>query len=183
MCDTLNNIDGSCQHGFGEYLIVNKAVYHNFFGWNFRDPQRGDIVVFKPPQSEDEYYIKRVIGQPGEEVEIKDGAVYVYNENYPDGFKIPEYYLSDRNSGKTYMFTKDMSRFKITEDHYFVLGDNRQESTDSRTCFLPPLSKECSDGGRHLLAADRIEGKAMLVLWPFNKIRLLGNPSYVVAAH
>src|SRR4051794_23125522 len=50
MCDTLNFLDNECDHGYGEYIIVNKAVYQNFFGWQVGTPQRGDIIVFRPPQ-------------------------------------------------------------------------------------------------------------------------------------
>ncbi|KKU79112.1 MAG: Signal peptidase I [Candidatus Peregrinibacteria bacterium GW2011_GWA2_47_7] len=182
MCDTLNYISDTCQHEFGEYLIVNKAIYQNFFGFRYRLPKRGDIIVFKPPHSDSEFYIKRIIGEPGEEVEIKKGKVIIYNEENPDGFEIPETYLNPSNKDQTSLFSSAAKKFKVTEGHFFTMGDNRRESTDSRTCFLPPLSKKCQTVEDYLLPAERIEGKALVILWPFSKIRVLSNPNYALAA-
>ncbi|MEK9155274.1 MAG: signal peptidase I, partial [Patescibacteria group bacterium] len=71
-----------------EYLIVDELTFH------FRDPERGEIVVFRPPQHDDQYYIKRVIGLPGERVVVSDGGVKIYNQENTEGFILDETYLS-----------------------------------------------------------------------------------------
>ncbi|MBP9718328.1 signal peptidase I [Candidatus Gracilibacteria bacterium] len=182
MCNTLNYIDDKCYSGNGEYLIVNKAVYYPFFGHSYRTPERGDIVVFKPPKSDGkEYFIKRVIGLPGEKVSIHGGKVYIINKENPKGKELVEPYLNESNQGKTYpepfkpLLTKD---FAVPEGMYFVMGDNRNGSTDSRQCFLHSASQDCKDQLDHFLAFEEIEGRAAVVLWPFGKIRFLTNPTY-----
>ncbi|MEK7528853.1 MAG: signal peptidase I [Patescibacteria group bacterium] len=181
MCSTLNDIDDICQHGFGEYLIVNKSIYQNFFGLRYRTPRRGDIVVFHPPHDDKEFYIKRIIGEPGDQIEIKNGIVYIYNESNPSGVALNEYYLNDVNRDKTFL-SGSTGKVTVPEGYYYVLGDNRRESTDSRSCFLPSLDSGCDKDIDHLVAFDRIEGKATLILWPFEKIRILHNPTGVMAA-
>lgn len=175
MCSTLNVIHEKCQRGFGEYLIVNKATYQNFFGLLDGSPKRGDIVVFRPQKNAKDFYIKRIIGLPGETVEIRNGKVFIEDR------ELPESYLNDENSGRTKTFTgTDRATLKVPEGRYLVLGDNRRESTDSRTCFLPPLSKDC-EGDKYFLPRNQIDGKAWIVLWPFQNIRILTNPDYALA--
>ncbi|MBI5413345.1 signal peptidase I [Candidatus Peregrinibacteria bacterium] len=179
MCDTLNNINTNCQDGFGEYLIVNKAMYYPFFGHRFGAPQRGDIIVFRPPHNEKDFYIKRIIGLPGETVKIQDGKVYVFNKEHENGWELPEDYLNDTNRGQTFpMPTQGATTYDVPKDTYFVLGDNRKKSSDSRTCFKGLSLRDCDDKNNHFLPINLIEGKAWVVLWPFNKLRLLQNPAY-----
>lgn len=178
MCNTLNYFNEECHRGFGEYLIVNKSVYLNIFGWELGEPKRGDIIVFHPPFETEDFYIKRVIGEPGDEVEIRSGKVFIYNNANPDGFVLDEPYLTKENQGKTSTFSnKAVKRYKVPEGKYFVLGDNRRESTDSRSCFKAPFSLGC-EGDKFFLDEKRIEGKAWVILWPFSKIRILKNPAY-----
>lgn len=173
MCNTLNEIKSRCQDGFGEYLIVNKI------GYRYGTPTRGDIIVFRPPHNTEDYYIKRVIGLPGEKVKLQNGKVYIFNKENKSGFELPETYLSPENKGQTYPLNAQMvMSYEVPEGKYFVMGDNRKKSTDSRTCFRGPGDRECNDPANYFLAADRIEGKAWLVLWPFNKIRHLSMPDY-----
>jgi signal peptidase I len=73
MCSTLNFHDDQCNDGFGDYIIINKSSYLSLFGWEAGAPQRGDIIVFHPPQNNTEFYIKRVIGLPGETIKLIDG--------------------------------------------------------------------------------------------------------------
>jgi len=105
-----------------EYLIIDEISYR------FNQPQRGDVVVFRYPADPKEYFIKRVIGLPGESVEFRDGAVYIYNQAHPDGFELPEKYLPD--GLKTYTYTE--GKINISADEFYVLGDNRFASKDSR---------------------------------------------------
>lgn len=167
MCDTLNQINGECKKGYGEKIIINEATYV------FNDPDRGEIVVFLAPGYEDKYFIKRVIGLPGDKVEVKNGNVYV------NDIEINEPYLSVKNKGKTEPYFGNLTEFHVPTDHYFLLGDNRNESTDSRSCFSNPLSVSCvDDQGNAYVSKESIRGKAWLTWWPLSKMRILDTPSY-----
>lgn len=102
----------------GQYLVVDELSYR------FREPQRGEVLIFKYPKDPSKYFIKRVIGLPGETISIKDGAVTVKSEAHPEGLKLEEPYVK---LGKA-----DSSSFKLGTDEYFVMGDNRLQSADSR---------------------------------------------------
>ena len=117
----------------GQRLLVNKAVYL------FDDPERGDVLIFNAPNGRNGDYIKRVIGLPGDTVEIKEGAVYV------NGAKLDEPYIMS-NPGYT------LEEQEIPPDMYFVLGDNRNNSDDSHHGWLVPR--------------ENIIGKAWLSTWP-----------------
>lgn len=141
----------------GELIIVSKVEYY------FGDPERGDIVVFHPPHDEEEYYIKRVIGVPGDEVEIKGGEVYV------NGEMVDEDYLKEGT--KTCLTAHlrscetDDQVFKVPEGEFFVLGDNRHGSSDSRAWVN-------SDNQRApFVPKDHIQGKTHVVLYPLPSIR------------
>lgn len=101
-----------------EYLIIDELTFH------FRNPERGEIVVFRPPQHTDQYYIKRVIGLPGETVEIRNGVITIYNNDVPNGFALTESYISEVTEGR--------DRRTLGPDEYYVMGDNRDASLDSR---------------------------------------------------
>ncbi len=180
MCDTMNNIDNVCQHGYGEYIIVNKFGYQSFPGWQVGLPQRGDIVVFHPPVNKEEFFIKRVIGLPGETVKLKDGYVYVFNKEHPEGFQLDEPYLNSTNSGNTHPYSDGPSVFEIPSDGYLVLGDNRTASSDARSCFKESISSGgCKqESNSPYLRLGNFEGKAWLVLWPLSKIAVLNDPVY-----
>ena len=127
-------------------LIVDKISYR------FKDPERFDIIVFPFQYEEDVYYIKRIIGMPGETVFIDlDGTIYI------DGEALQESY------GREVMLWPGRAGEPITlgEDEYFVLGDNRNNSSDSR---------DPSVGNIH---RDRIVGKAWVRIWPFHKFGVL----------
>ncbi|EKD63566.1 MAG: Signal peptidase I [uncultured bacterium] len=175
MCDTLNNFNDTCVHGNGEYIIVNKLLYFDLFGFSLFDYDRGDIIVFTPPEGDQgEYFIKRIIGLPGETVKIDDGYVYIYNDEYPEGFKLDEQYLNESNYGKTTSFVDSLDEFEVPENMYFVMGDNRRASSDSRRCFgMTDCTEELA-----FLDSDLIEGKGWLVLWPLDRIRFVGGYDY-----
>ena len=137
-----------------EYLIIDEISYR------FYAPERGDIVVFKYPRNPEEYFIKRIIGLPGEKVQIKDGFVYVFNKANPDGVKLAEPYLPETD--KTYGLNEDVTTLSSTE--YYVLGDNRNSSKDSRS--FGPVDKSL------------ITGRVLLRGWPFNRIDVFSAPQY-----
>jgi signal peptidase I len=110
-----------------EYLVVNKLTYR------FDEPQRGDVIVFKYPKDTSQYFIKRIIALPGEKVKIENGKVVVFNEEYPDGSALTEPYLSNQDI----TFGKEET-VTLGSDEFYVLGDNRLASSDSRVWGILP---------------------------------------------
>jgi len=118
----------------GDYLLIDEATYR------FREPERGEVVVFKNPSDTSEFYIKRIVGLPGEEVIINGNKVSI------DGESFEETYLPDG------IFFEGQYIFQLDEDEFFVMGDNRLQSFDSRS-WGP-------------LAGDLITGVVRLRFWP-----------------
>ncbi|MBD3248330.1 signal peptidase I [Candidatus Falkowbacteria bacterium] len=138
-----------------EYLIIDEISYR------FSEPERGDIVVFRYPKNPQEYFIKRVIGLPGETIEIKDGDVIIYNKQYREGAVLEESYLEQGT--KTYSgFIKDT--VVLEDDEYFVMGDNRNSSKDSRS--FGPVNRSF------------VIGRVILRGWPFDKFGVFKAPEY-----
>jgi signal peptidase I len=137
-----------------EYLIIDEISYR------FNEPKRGDIVVFRYPRNPQEYFIKRVVALPGEEVQIRDSKIIIYNENYSEGIILEEYYLAD--GVKTYGLSEE--KVNLGKDEYFVLGDNRNSSKDSRS--FGPVNR------------SYITGRVLLRGWPFDRIKLFEAPEY-----
>lgn len=129
----------------GDNLIVDKITYR------FSDPKRFDIIVFPFRYEEKTYYIKRIVGLPGETVQIEDGNIYI------DGEILQESY------GREVMKSAGMAADPITlgEDEYFVLGDNRNDSSDSR------------DPSVGVIHRDEIIGRAWLRIWPLDEFGVL----------
>lgn len=133
----------------GEYLLTEKVSYYK------EDPQRGDVIVFKPPISEDEF-IKRVIGLPGDTVMVLNGRVFV------NDLELKEDYIKiDTNAGS---FLPEGQKYVVPEGNYFVMGDNRPHSSDSRS--WGPITKKV------------ITGKAWLIYFPFNLGGFVPMPNY-----
>lgn len=129
-----------------DQLIVDKITYR------FKDPQRFDIIVFPFQYEEETYYIKRIIGMPGETVQItKDGDILINGE------------VLEESYGKEVMQSPGRAGMEITldDDEYFVLGDNRNNSSDSR------------DPGVGNIKREEIVGRAWLRIWPFGKFGVL----------
>jgi signal peptidase I len=112
----------------GERLLVNKLVYYKIQSVSWGHIQRGDIVVFWYPKEPDKSYVKRVIGLPGETVEVRNGQVII------DGVALDEDYLDLEHNQSLPSFPPK----KVEEHYYFVMGDNRDNSSDSRYWGLVP---------------------------------------------
>ncbi len=108
----------------GDYLIVDEVSYR------FDEPERGSVLIFKYPKDPSKYFVKRVIGLPGETVEIRNGEVTVKNAENPDGILLDEPYVESKKL--------DNYSFKLSTGEYFVLGDNRNASADSRVWGAVP---------------------------------------------
>jgi signal peptidase I len=138
----------------GEYILTNKVLYKIY------DPKRGDVVIFKSPRNKEIDFIKRIIGLPGERVRLSENAFFI------DGQKLDEKYLplGVYVFGGTYL--RENEEVTIPEGKYFVIGDNRPHSADSRE--FGPIPK-----------IDFI-GKAFLRYWPFDKAGLITQPHYIL---
>ena len=135
----------------GQYLIVDELSYY------FRAPERAEVIVFKYPLDTRFYYIKRVIGLPNETVEIKSGQVVIYNDKNPDGLILKEDYLP-----KNFKTDGNIKR-KLSPGEYFVLGDNRLASSDSRRWGVLPKND--------------IVGRVLLRVWPVDTFEILNKAS------
>ncbi|OGG85758.1 signal peptidase I [Candidatus Kaiserbacteria bacterium RIFOXYB1_FULL_46_14] len=133
-----------------EYLIVDQVSYR------FEQPERGDVVVFRYPKDHSKFFIKRIIGLPGETVKISGQAVTIINEENKEGFTLTEPYAS--------IGAKDNDvETTLGEEQYFVLGDNRDHSSDSRVWGV--------------LSRDEIVGRAFLRLYPPTRASILPGDS------
>ncbi len=134
----------------GNYLLIDEMVYH------FRSPERGEVIVFKYPGDNRSYFIKRLIGLPGETVKFEDNKVAIYK----DGNRkvLEESYVSKGQEDIIY------SNVKLAADQYFVMGDNRGFSFDSRS--WGPLNQ------------TNIIGLARFRLWPINEVMAFSPPIY-----
>ncbi len=176
MCDTLNIINGECVNDYGEKIIINEVLYL------FKEPQRGEIVVFKIPhenKSEEKYFIKRIIGVAGDKIKIENGEVFIQTKNSSEFIKLEEPYLNQYNKSNTKVYFEYNTEWEVPEDHYFLLGDNRNYSTDSRTCFDGTQTMSCkTDKNRAFVHKDIIRGKASIVWWPFKNMRTIKTTEY-----
>lgn len=138
-----------------EYLIINEIAYR------FEEPKRGDIIVFRYPKDPSQYFIKRIIGLPDEKIKIKEGKIFIYNDAHPEGISLSEdvYLLDETDTSQL-----GKSEFILGADEYFVMGDNRDASLDSRRFGAVP---------RRLII-----GKAWVRGWPFDKITIFSTPEY-----
>lgn len=136
----------------GQYLIIDEISYR------FSLPQRGDVIIFHPPSDSKTYYIKRVIGLPGETIELREGHIYIYNEEYSEGFRLNEanYLINSRITQKGKTVLKD--------DEYYVVGDNRDNSLDSRR-FGP-------------IGPKAIKGKVLIRAFPVSEFSFFERQEY-----
>ncbi len=130
----------------GEYLIVDQLSYY------MRQPERGEVVIFRYPRDPSKFFIKRIIGLPGDTINIENSVVTISNETNPEGFILDESYVD--------VMTPQEPMTEILGDReYFVMGDNRDESSDSRSWGV--------------LQEERIVGRALFRLFPPNELDYL----------
>ncbi len=134
-----------------DYLIVDEISYR------FKQPERGDVVVFKYPNDPSRFFIKRIIGLPGETIVFKDRSVFIKNNEQSRSTKLDEPYLSQIT------IPGEKKEVIVTEGHYFVMGDNRGYSSDSRAWGLLPK--------------ENITGTAKVRLLPFKNVSF--NPGSI----
>ena len=144
-------VDGSSMEGtlsHGDNLFVDKISYR------FNEPERFDIIVFPFQYKEDTYYIKRIIGMPGETVQIDEqGNIYIDGEILKESYGLEV--IKPENIGRA------AEPITLGEDEYFVMGDNRNNSSDSRTDIVGNIHRE------------DIIGRAWVRIWPFEKMGVL----------
>ena len=135
-----------------EFLLTEKVTYY------VRDPQRGDVVVFTPPVSNLDEYIKRVVALPGEKIMLDGGKVYINGEILDESYIPDSFYTGGGN------FLKEGQEYTVPEGEYFVLGDNRPNSSDSRS--WGPITKKS------------MSGRAWVIYWPAKLAGSVEKPNY-----
>lgn len=136
----------------GEYILTNKFQYH------FDEPKRGDVIVFKSPQNPDIDYIKRIIGLPGDKVALRNNHFYVNSKELPESYIAPELFTYNGS------YLREGMEILVPENHYFVVGDNRPRSSDSRE--WGPIEKSA------------IIGKSQFRYWPFDRMGIINRAQY-----
>jgi len=145
----------------GDYLIIDEISY------KLRPPERGEIIVFKSPIDSNSRYIKRIIGLPRETVEIKNSEIFIYDSQSnctPEKFNCLPVSLDESGYLPEDIKTLGNTTISLGENEYFVLGDNRFASYDSRR--FGPIPKE------------NIIGRVYLRAWPFNELTQIKVPNY-----
>ncbi len=151
LIDTFVIVNAQIPSGSMENTIMTgDRVFGNRLAYKFSDPKRFDIIIFKYPDDESQLFIKRIIGLPGETVEIHDGNIYINGSDSP----LEDVDIKEPMEGSFGPYT-------VPEGCYFVMGDNRNNSRDSRYWENTFVSE------------DEILGKAVLRYWPLNKMKLL----------
>lgn len=152
---------GGFDHG--QRIITDLLVYR------FREPQRGEVIIFHPPNSKKDDLIKRVIALPNEKIKIENNTITIYNDDNPNGFILDESSYLDQDivttaSTSSISPTREGKIVEVPENHFFVMGDNRQNSSDSRSFGF--------------VSYEEIVGKGSVRYWPIEDINLLQAPQY-----
>lgn len=136
-----------------DYLIVDRLSYHT------GSPQRGDVIVLLYPKDTSQFFIKRIIGLPGETVQIQNGYVTIVNSEHPSGFRLNEPYLTSQTET-----LGSPQKTTLGSGEYFVLGDNRTASSDSRVWGILPRND--------------IVGRVWIRVYPFSTAGFMHTPTY-----
>lgn len=134
----------------GQYLIVDEITYR------LDEPERGDVIIFRYPRDPSKFFIKRIVALPGETIKIEGLNMRIYNDAHPDGLALDEPYAD--SMGRSVFLTETLG-----DDEYFVLGDNRDASSDSRVWGV--------------LKRDLIVGRAFLRLLPLTEVSVFPGQS------
>ncbi len=148
-------VDGTSMYptfSNGDYVLTDELTYR------IRPPERGEVIVFHDVSDASTYLIKRIIGLPGERIVIKNDTVTIYNKTHPNGFVLDETYLPPGT------ITAGNEDITLSSSSYFVMGDNRAVSYDSRSWGPLP--------------ANDIVGMVRFRLWPPTALSFFGTPSY-----
>lgn len=143
---------------------TQERIFTESVSYRFNPPKRGDVIVFKYPYAPENEYIKRIIGLPGEEIRLNDGQVTIFNVQNPQGLQLKEPYLGNGAVTLGKKFLADNTTFKIPMDTYFVLGDNRGESSDSREWGTVPK--------------NNLVGRVFLRYWPPSAVSIINGSGY-----
>lgn len=148
-------------------IMTDSRVIGVRLAYDFGDPERGDIVVFHYPVDEDTLYIKRIIGLPGETIRIEDATVYI------DGVALEEDYLPEE-----WVSGNDGLVYEVPDGYYFMMGDNRNVSIDSRFWAQKAIEEGLADTEEEaeqytFVARDKIVAKAWFVYWPFSDFKFV----------
>ncbi|MDP3994031.1 MAG: signal peptidase I [Candidatus Doudnabacteria bacterium] len=140
----------------GDYLIIDEISYR------FREPDRGDVIVLRFPNDESQFFIKRIVGLPNDRVVVENGKVEIYNTEHPQGLVLQEPYLPSNN------LTYGNLDMTLGQDEFFVLGDNRLSSSDSRIWGTLPR--------------EDVVGRVFLRIFPLPRLQAFSPPAYNPAA-
>lgn len=143
---------------------TSERIFTESVSYRFQPPKRGDIIVFRYPLAPENDYIKRIIGLPGEEINIANDKITIINAQYPQGFVLKEPYLGEGTKTLGKKFLMENATYKIPADNYVVFGDNREESSDSREWGAVPKAN--------------IVGRVFLRYWPPSALSLINNLNY-----
>lgn len=133
-------------------ILVDKLTYR------FRPPQRGDIIVFKYPQDPKKDFVKRLVALEDELIEIRNGSVYVEGKRLDEPYSVVKNYYYNRND---WPYAREDQKILVPKDHYYVLGDNSAQSSDSRNWGFVPKS--------------HLKGRAIVIYWPPSRVRVIKN--------
>ncbi len=176
MCDTFNSYEGQCLTGVGEFILTSRLPRWELFGWKPDPLERGDVVIFQNPYgAKGDFFIKRVIGLPGETVKVENGVVLLKSEE--NFVQLEEPYLNETNKTSTFAHRSYTEEFVVPEGKLFVMGDNRTSSSDSRRCFQ---NLGCDENHSPFLDFSNVQGEVKLVIFPLSHFRWIKDAKYSV---
>lgn len=156
-----------------QYIVINKLVYF------LQKPARGEVVVFHPPTNNSTYYVKRVVGEAGDTLTLRGGNVFITEAGSTEEYKLDETYLNEDNYGFTCPQPQDNctstdreTNYTIPEGHYFLMGDNRRGSSDSRSF------RDSEGEPIPFVPTSSIKGRVWFVALPFKDMHAVEQANY-----